>query len=179
MEKVENIKRPLKVGEKFLVPCLVKRVTIDDQVNWLDIEDVRPKSKIHIIPVFNNPHNDIESGQKEIHYHIDYRFVKHFNNGVFPTIKNTHTLHIYGEEIRPTKEFGNLEYHVLPVINEEFKGITSPGMISKTKIKNCIHKNKCPHKGYDLSQVPPVNGVITCPLHGLKFDLKTGKRIKS
>lgn len=29
---------------------------------------------------------------------------------------------------------------------------------------------KCPHRGYDISQVSPdKNGIITCPLHGLKF----------
>lgn len=32
----------------------------------------------------------------------------------------------------------------------------------------------CPHKGADLSCVPVRDGVITCPLHGLRFDASTG-----
>lgn len=31
---------------------------------------------------------------------------------------------------------------------------------------------------YDLSQVLPVNGEVTCPLHGLKFDAVTKKLLK-
>lgn len=32
----------------------------------------------------------------------------------------------------------------------------------------------CPHKGTPLSSVAPVEGVLTCPLHGLAFCAKTG-----
>ena len=33
----------------------------------------------------------------------------------------------------------------------------------------------CPHKGFNLSSVPSVDGVITCPLHGLRIDATTGR----
>jgi len=65
---------------------------------------------------------------------------------------------------------GEVEYFILPVINESFTGITPSDFISKSKLKHkCIVKGKCPHRGYYLSQVPEHNGMITCPLHGLKF----------
>lgn len=35
------------------------------------------------------------------------------------------------------------------------------------------HNMRCPHQGFDLSQCPVKNGVIECPLHGLKFRKKT------
>ena len=41
-----------------------------------------------------------------------------------------------------------------------------------------VNGMKCPHRGYDLSKEPIVNGVITCPLHNLKFDAITKKIIK-
>ncbi len=172
-EKIENIKRPIKKGELYLVPCLIK---IKDNLTY-------------ITPIINHPHNDIENGQKEVHYHVDYRFIKHFNDGDFPTPYRTHSKHVYINSYRPIlhkeKEysyFGDLEtlsYYILPVINEDFKGITPVEFIKKSKLKyKCIHKGKCPHRGYNLSQVKEKGGIITCPLHGLKFNAKTKKLIK-
>lgn len=174
--RVENIKRPLLKGEKVLVPCLVKRESVfkDEDELWLDLTNSITKTKMYVLPIINHPHNDKENGQPETHYHLDYRFLKHNNTGNFPTIKNKHSTHIFGSEIRPTQDFGGLEYFLLPVINEEFKGITPVKMIGKSKLKHkCIHKGKCPHRGYDLSQVKAdKNGIKTCPLHGLKFNKK-------
>ena len=68
-----------------------------------------------------------------------------------------------------------IKYFVMPVINENFAGITPVNLISKSKLKHkCIHKGKCPHKGYDLSQVKAIDSKITCPLHGLEFDEVSG-----
>jgi hypothetical protein len=33
----------------------------------------------------------------------------------------------------------------------------------------------CPHRGASLCGVPAVEGVVTCPLHGLRFDAKSGQ----
>ena len=33
----------------------------------------------------------------------------------------------------------------------------------------------CPHKGGDLAGSPVINGTVTCPLHGLRWNLQTGK----
>lgn len=160
--KVENVKRPLQIGEMFLVPCLVKK----------DIYD-----KIIITPVINHLYNDKENGQTEYHYHVDYRFVKHFGQKPFPIVKNNHSKHVFVSNIRPQRSRdGNLEYVVLPVINADFAGVTPVHNISKSKLKHAgIHKGKCPHRGYDLSQVPAKDGQIRCPLHGLIFGEKTGK----
>ena len=173
--KVEDVKRPLIRGEYLLVPCLVKTAINDEQEAWLDLTNVQTKKVMHILPIINHPHNDIENGQLETHYHLDYRFIRHSKDGDFPTIRNSHSLHIFGSEIRPKQSFGNLEYHLLPVINEEFSGVTPVGFIEKSKLKNkCLHKGKCPHRGYDLSQVKPIGGIITCPLHGLQFNSSDG-----
>jgi hypothetical protein len=173
MKKVEEIKRPLKKGEIYLVPCLVKKeiTPTDEQSLWLDIKTDNA-IKIHILPIINHPHNDKENGQPETHYHLDYRFIKHKNNHNFPTIINKHSKHIFGSQVRPLPNFGELYYYPLPVINEHFSGVTGYELIRNSKLKHkCIHKGKCPHRGYDLSQVKPnEKGVITCPLHGLEFN---------
>ena len=37
-----------------------------------------------------------------------------------------------------------------------------------------LNKMVCPHRGADLSGIEPEDGLITCPLHGLRFCAKTG-----
>lgn len=37
--------------------------------------------------------------------------------------------------------------------------------------------NKCPHMGGSLFKGTLINGVITCPRHGSKFDAKTGRAL--
>jgi hypothetical protein len=159
MELADKIKEPLQLGVVYLVPCIVRY----EEKKW------------YITPVINHPHNDVENGQIETHYHVDYRFVKHKNDSPFPWVVNKHSKHYFVESLRPVKTLSHkLEYFALPMVNEDFTGITSPSFIANSKLKHkCIHKGKCPHRGYDLSQVKPKDGVITCPLHGLQFNAET------
>ena len=39
-------------------------------------------------------------------------------------------------------------------------------------------ENLCPHRGAPLSAGHVEDGVVTCPHHGARFDLKTGKGLK-
>jgi hypothetical protein len=175
--RVDDVSRPLIKGEKFLVPCIVR--TDEHLIDW-EIVNGEPipnsELKYFVTPVINHPHNDKENGQTETHYHVDYRFLKHDGNGNFPTVRNKHSKYYFCEHIRPQENLhGDLQYFIMPVINESFAGITPVNLISKSKLKHkCIHKGKCPHRGYDLSQVKAIDGKITCPLHGLQFNAVSG-----
>lgn len=37
--------------------------------------------------------------------------------------------------------------------------------------------NRCPHRGASLSRGKLENGIVTCPRHGSRFDMKTGKAV--
>lgn len=163
-KRVEDMQRPLKKGEFYLVPCLVR-------------EEYGKKTVI--TPVINHPHNDIENGQANVHYHVDYRFVKLENDGDISSVVRKHSKHYFVDRYRLEKgEDGDLGYYVLPVVNEHFLGVTPVELIKNSRLKHkCIHKGKCPHRGYNLSQVLPKNGVITCPLHGLRFNEETKQLI--
>ena len=179
--KVDDVNRPLIKGEKFLVPCIVR--TDKNIVDWRIVNgEPIPNSslKYFVTPVINHPHNDRENGQLETHYHVDYRFLKHNGKGSFPRVKNNHSNYFFCESFRPQEKLhGNLQYFAMPVINEEFNGITPVEAISRSKLKHdCIYKGKCPHRGYPLNQTAAKDGVITCPLHGLKFDALSHKLIK-
>lgn len=174
--RVDDVSRPLRKGETFLVPCIVRKEDFIYNEDWIDDDNKIGKKKLFVTPVINHPHNDKENGQIETHYHVDYRFLKHNGIGNFPTVRNKHSKYYFCEHIRPQEKLhGIIKYFVMPVINEEFAGITSVSLIQKSKLKhNCIHKGKCPHRGYDLSQVKAIDGKITCPLHGLEFNAVSG-----
>jgi len=171
MLKVEEVKRPLIQGEVLLVPCIMRK---EQHIHDWAVTDseYKPtyKDKLFITPIINHLHNDIENGQPEPHYHADLRFIK-FEDGA---VKNQHSKHRWIESIRIPASWGQPEYIALPVITPDNQFITPVKLISRSKLKhNCIHKGKCPHRGYPLSQEKSINGIITCPLHGLQFDAET------
>ena len=168
--KVENVKRPLVIGEILLVPCIVFYGFFKEELPTNAI------GKKIITPVFNNEHSDQENGQCEFHYHIDFRFIKHNNDGNFPVIENDNKDYFFVDDFRPKKSnYNKLEYLLLPVINEDFKGATPVSFVDKSKLTSrMVKNNKCPHRGFDLSQVNTINGKKICPLHGLVFCGLTG-----
>ena len=144
---------------------IVEDLEWDEQEIWMDLKPIKTYIiKEKIIPIYNHPHSDKENGQNEIHYHIDSRYVKNTN--------------IYDLRITlPLNQNQTLEYRMLKKIHKKEKFITPVSLIKNSKLKHkCIHKGKCPHRGYDLSnEIPNKNGIITCPLHGLQFDKITKK----
>lgn len=153
------------------VLCLIEYKWINEEVDeqwlWMDLEPHHRQSRrVELVfPLINHPHNDIENGQEETHYHIDFRY---------PMSPPT-----YSRVDLPLKHNQKLEYRMLSKIKDKHSHITHINLISKSKLKHkCIHKGKCPHRGYDLSnEIPDENGIITCPLHGLKFDTKDNNKI--
>ena len=51
-------------------------------------------------------------------------------------------------------------------------------IVAKVGDKYCAIANKCPHFGLPLAKGKFENGVITCPFHGSKFEVCTGKNVE-
>lgn len=51
-------------------------------------------------------------------------------------------------------------------------------LIAKVGDKTCAIANKCPHLGLPMAKGKFENGVITCPFHGSKFELCSGKNVQ-
>jgi nitrite reductase/ring-hydroxylating ferredoxin subunit len=51
-------------------------------------------------------------------------------------------------------------------------------LLAKVGDKYCAIANKCPHVGLPLARGKFENGVITCPFHGSKFEICTGKNVE-
>lgn len=50
----------------------------------------------------------------------------------------------------------------------------TPVLVTRVNGKACAVSNKCPHLGLPLAKGKVVDGTITCPFHGSRFDLCTG-----
>ena len=160
--------------KKDRVLCLVKEVWYepDEQELWMDLNPY-PMRKEYILPLYDHPHNDIENGQHEVHYHQDDRYASN-------TMRTIHKFSSFksGRIILPLEDGEYLEYRMLYKISEEHTSRTHVSLIKNSKLKHkCIHKGKCPHRGFDLTNVEAKDGIITCPLHSLQFDSKTKQLI--
>lgn len=51
-------------------------------------------------------------------------------------------------------------------------------LVAKSGDKYCAIANKCPHLGLPMAKGKFENGVITCPFHGSKFEICTGKNLE-
>lgn len=51
-------------------------------------------------------------------------------------------------------------------------------LVAKVGDQYCSVANKCPHLGLPMAKGKFENGVITCPFHGSKFEICTGKNVE-
>lgn len=105
------------------------------------------------------------------HYHLDDRFIpaewayldRHASQE-----RITYNGVIFSSEV-------NVEFFELKCIREQCATVNPESILGKSFAEKYINKpmkcERCPHKGIDLSSIHPIDGVITCPAHGLKFSL--------
>jgi nitrite reductase/ring-hydroxylating ferredoxin subunit len=51
-------------------------------------------------------------------------------------------------------------------------------LVAKVGDQYCAIANKCPHLGLPMAKGKLENGVVTCPFHGSKFEICTGKNVE-
>ncbi len=51
-------------------------------------------------------------------------------------------------------------------------------LVAKVGDGYCAIANKCPHLGLPMAKGKLENGVLTCPFHGSKFEVCTGKNVE-
>ncbi len=51
-------------------------------------------------------------------------------------------------------------------------------LVAKVGDGYCAIANKCPHMGLPMAKGKLENGVLTCPFHGSKFEMCTGKNVE-
>jgi hypothetical protein len=164
IKRVDEVVGWLVDGRSYLVPTI--------RGEWLDDHGVADW------PVIGPRHKDKELGVNLSHYHIDLRFVSMdvFNRGGQNTVVNDS----YEARVRYRKWTCLQACVVLSNVR------TPKGMVELNKVyagKQCAGSARtgwtCPHRGVWLGSQPAVEGVITCPGHGLRVNAKTGRLLSA
>lgn len=168
-----------EIGKTYRVPCI--RETFPKYLGTVNGESAYVAVEL-VVPIYNHTHSDKENGQDYNHYHANYQFIDLDNEDWFKCRLSYH---------RIKDEAQQIEYRDLVCLNEANRMTlhyaTPVDMISASNLasdsiievrEDGIVKMICPHTGYDLTDVKPVDGVIRCPMHQLCFDFKTKKLIK-
>lgn len=176
--RVADLDHEPVIGRLYLVPCVVV-----------------PFGHGEVAPVIGRWHEDAEHiGFPQWHYHRDLRFcpwplhtardvssaagmvVSHGSdsNGApimsdeeLPVVyRRRKCLRAMPEYPRGGQKIGGLSpcdsLPILPRLWEAYRGATMRNM-------------RCPHKGFDLRSCPVKDGVVECPLHGLRWEIATGR----
>lgn len=131
-------------------------------------------------PVIGPEHDDAEFfGFYQRHYHIDFRFVRWSDERAAERhsyVLYDHPSQLMGKPVlrrrkcvRSSMIFSipwNAKRDPLDVMREHYAG------------RQC-NKGKggwiCPHRNAPLGSLEPQNGIVTCPLHGLRIHVDTGR----
>ena len=181
------------VGTFYRRPCV--------RAHW-------PTNRIRWLPILGPFHSDREHISVEFqHVHVDYRFLNigireqlnrllHSHpddplHRVYSTPTSLVTPHGFDKavaldeihrpeidlkswlSVRPRKYQG--PYPPYPYENVSWLHDLSEAYAERTLINDHI----CPHRGADLAGIEPdAHGVVTCPLHGLRWCARTGRIVR-
>lgn len=180
LERVSELTSAPVVGQFYLVPTVT--------YPWL----MDKPSFTKAWPVLGGKHEDAEHlGFADEHYHVDSRFVSARD---YERAMNRNYRGVVTFEGTPLSMRGHYEGGVWrikphpPVVWQRRKcmrDLHRPTRVRELGVridavyagKTCKHGKGgfiCPHKGLALGTVPVVDGIITCPLHGLRIDAETG-----
>lgn len=173
MERVDRLTEPPVVGEFYLVPT-VRSPWAGVTKDW---------------PVMGARHDDAEHlNFPHLHYHVDIRFLsdRTIGSSFYGSAHKgaSSPLCYRGDNDKfidhPAPIFkrrkclrGSHEYPLERAADSEaFRTMWAAyaGAICKQGKAGFI----CPHRHFPLGSIAAIDGVITCPLHGLRIDAETG-----
>lgn len=135
-----------------------------------------------LAPVVPIPHHDSEIGFNVWHCHYDFRFFTQLHlKALLPRRKINPAI------VAPLYDFTILETAPMPLQRgwRKLFGCASETIHThcptpdKAINKKALKCGRCPHKGFqfDGSNITK-DGIMECPLHGMKFKILTGERVR-
>lgn len=178
IQRVDELTHPPVIGETYLVPGVVKQ----GYEGWNTQKDAW-------VPVIGTKHWDKDFDPAiPPHIHRDLRFFTEeewkIANDAFVALTAISLKSIIGEvtyqERVCLREFPYYTgWKSIWVTGKAIGSMKKEYQIKMTAAPAAKGPKGwlCPHKGADLSTAEVKDGVITCPLHGLKFCSKTGENV--
>lgn len=161
LERVDRLTSPPVIGQFYLVPTI--------RYEWFN--------KVRPWPVMGAIHNDADRFPlPDEHYHLDPRFIPAW--GLYRRPFATPLIQHYERGPMPSIEFRAVRCRrAMPVYPHHDQKIII-GIQRDYAEQQCASGKGgwiCPHRKFSLGSIEPIDGVITCPLHGMKIDAATGR----
>lgn len=171
--------KPYEVGKRFAIQCVHGRLY--DHIAWW--------------PVMGEAHRDAEIVNfPHLHYHVDWRFVsdrtyqRHVGRPSRGESINAHVVPLMLlPRLAPNTAMDDAPHEIVSKVRRlKCKrmlpayphGLTGwMNALAAHYAGACLKRGVCPHRGYDISREPVVDGVVTCPLHGLRWNVETGAAV--
>lgn len=169
LQRIDRLDGSPVVGRYYLVPVVT--------IRW--------NGHLDAWPVIGPAHNDVEFFQfPQEHYHIDGRFLSARQWRVADDTWRTAVDNIQSAPLHAA----NGKVLPKPTLNKRRCRLSDLGYVhgDKSQIKEIrthfagqqCERGKggwiCPHRKASLGSIAAIDGVITCPLHGLRIDAATG-----
>lgn len=164
-ERIDRLPASPVIGQFYLVPTV--------HYEWHD--------KVRAWPVMGAIHNDSDRFTfPHDHYHLDTRFTPAWcitrrpfatplielpNRGPMPSIKF--------RKMRCRRTMETYPHHNQKEIIAIQRDYAE---------QQCAHGKGgwiCPHRKFSLGSIEPIDGIVTCPLHGLRIEAASGRVIAS
>ena len=174
MQRVDRLKEPPVKGRFYLVPAILW--------SWHG-------SRRHLWwPVIGNKHRDPEFFNfNHLHYHVDPRFLnrKHLAQlfhrrdvGKLGDVLSMPLNSVFLPDGPGKPQLRRMRCAGAEILYPFADRVPVIGLNKHHAGQQCARGKRgwvCPHKHVALGNVAPIDGVITCPLHGLRIDAETGK----
>jgi hypothetical protein len=157
-----------EVGQFYKVPCVFGQLGRMPARWW---------------PVMGGLHDDKAIiGFPLLHYHVDWRFVP--ERGLYASRRGSYVYPLQTGNGLNDSGFGPpqlrrrkcQDVHRLPFEGQRISWM--PKLEQTYSACKLAHGHVCPHRGYDLSrETPDAEGIVTCPLHGLRWNINTGELV--
>ncbi len=157
--RIDRLTEPAVAGRMYLVPTV--------KAKWI--------GRLGIWPVIGPLHEDAEifNFDKD-HYHVDARFLP----PRFHKPEKAFVYPLHADAItavwRRRKCIRAYVPYTLPGGRDTSPVFVLRGIFAGHQCERGKGGWICPHRKASLGSLSPVNGVITCPLHGLRIDAETG-----
>lgn len=167
MNMTDRYAAAYEVGKYYLVPC-VRGQYFGVVADW---------------PVIGPMHEDAEYIKfKWHHYHIDWRFVPHklfrplgYKMGALLLTNHiSNPIGLPAPVLRRRKMYRPFQKFIWPAtMSDAYKKFAAA--YSESKLSSGM---VCPHRGLPLQGCPQDGDVVTCPGHGLRWNVITGELVK-
>lgn len=160
LQRADRLKEPPVIGQQYLVP------TVFGQWHHL----------LRDWPVIGRKHDDIEHFNfRPVHYHFDTRFLRVparlLADAPYQPLHD-----------RDDVKLGPITLARRTCLREPLLFVGPPGFLNNFHDyfagQQCAKGKRgfvCPHKHFPLGSIKAIDGVVTCPMHGLRFDAASGQ----